>query len=117
MVQLDKIKEFLKKRVLGIRERERVQGLKYYFEELKKKEEQDQIDEEIEDLDEDLKHYRKLLHEDVKISQKKASKDENLKESSITQLEVQQNFNKYVIPICVLLFAISILLLIFYYMQ
>ncbi|MHA1196907.1 MAG: hypothetical protein ACTSRH_11170 [Promethearchaeota archaeon] len=93
MVQLDKIKEFLKKRVLGIRERERIQGLKYYFNELKNKEEQDKIDEEIEDLDEDLKHYRKLLHEDIKISQEDASKDESMKESSITRLEVQQNFN------------------------
>ncbi|MHA1285410.1 MAG: hypothetical protein ACTSUX_08750 [Promethearchaeota archaeon] len=84
MVQLDKIKEFLKKRVLGIREREKIQGLKYYFNEIKNEEEQDKINEEIEDLDEDLKHYRKLLHEDVKLSQKNASKDENMKEYSIT---------------------------------
>ena len=70
MVQLNKIKEFLKKKILGIIERERILSLKYYFNEIKNKEKEEKINEEIEALDDDLKHYRKLLHEDVKISQK-----------------------------------------------
>ncbi|MHA1196910.1 MAG: hypothetical protein ACTSRH_11185 [Promethearchaeota archaeon] len=115
MVQLEKIKKFILHKIIGYREREKIEGLKHHFEKLTEANEKLQCNPETEELSEELKQYRQLLHNNP--PQKRILDEKEYEKYKVDQLEVQQNFNKYVVPICVLLLAISIFLLIFYYLQ